>query len=156
MDFSPAMLGIFRSKIFTRSLKQHDLLVTPWPYPNSSFAVVVCCGVFHFIAGLGTIFGEAQRVLHSGGIFAFTTRVAPFQEASPGEVFQENSGDFEIYSHAPGYIEALLKKEAFTPPKYRIAMSEKIFLPVGLSKSPQKRSKNNYQFKIITRRGEEC
>jgi predicted TPR repeat methyltransferase len=117
MDFSPAMFGICRSKNFTRSLKQHDLLDTPWPYPNSSFAVVVCCGVFHFIAGLETIFGEARRLLRSGGFFAFTTRVAPFQEASPGEVFRENSGDFEIYSHAPGYIDALLKKEAFTPLK---------------------------------------
>jgi predicted TPR repeat methyltransferase len=113
MDFSPAMLGICRSKDFTRSLKQHDLQEMPWPYPNRRFAVLVCCGVFHFIAGLESIFSEARRVLRSGGIFAFTTRVPPFQEASPGEVFQENSGDFEIYSHAPGYIEALLEKEGF-------------------------------------------
>jgi predicted TPR repeat methyltransferase len=117
MDFSPAMLGICRSKDFAHSLKQHDILDAPWPFPNEQFAVLVCCGVFHFVASLDKIFGEARRVLRSGGIFAFTTWAAPVQEASPGEVFQENSGDFEIYSHAPGYIEALLEKEAFKPLK---------------------------------------
>jgi ubiquinone/menaquinone biosynthesis C-methylase UbiE len=113
MDFSPAMLDICRAKHFTASLKNHDLQDAPWPYPDGSFSVLVCCGIFHFIPGLENIFSEARRVLRAGGCFAFTTKIPPLQEASQGEVFQENSGDFEIYSHGPGTIEALLKKEAF-------------------------------------------
>ena len=117
MDFSPAMLEICRAKNFTASLKQHDLQKVPWPYQDDSFSVLVCCGVFHFIHGLEAIFSEARRVLESGGIFAFTTKVYSAQETSQGEVIRENSGDFEIYSHAPRVIETLLGKEAFTPLK---------------------------------------
>jgi ubiquinone/menaquinone biosynthesis C-methylase UbiE len=113
MDFSPAMLEICLAKHFTASLKNHDLREAPWPYADGSFSVLVCCGVFHFIRGLENIFCEARRVLRAGGIFTFTTKVPPLLEASQGEVFQEKSGEFEIYSHEPGTIEALLKKESF-------------------------------------------
>ncbi len=117
MDFSPAMLEICRAKNFTASLKQHDLQEAPWPFADGSFSVLVCCGVFHFIHGLESVFSEAWRVLESGGIFAFTTKVYSAQETCQQEVFRENSGDFEIYSHAPRVIETLLEKEAFTPLK---------------------------------------
>jgi predicted TPR repeat methyltransferase len=113
MDFSPAMLEICRAKNFTASLKQHDLQKAPWPYPNGSFDGLVCCGVFHFIPKLESIFGEARRVLRAGRIFAFTTKVAPDQGARRVDVFQETTGGFEIYSHAPGYIEARLEKEGY-------------------------------------------
>ncbi len=77
MDFSPAMLEICRAKGFLADIQQHDLAVTPWPYPTSHFDHLVACGVFHFIPELESIFAEAARVLQIGGMFAFTTKAPP-------------------------------------------------------------------------------
>jgi predicted TPR repeat methyltransferase len=114
MDFAPAMLDICRAKGFAVDLKEHDLLLLPWPYPSGNFHHLVCCGVLHFIAELDVIFSEAARVLSTGGVFAFTTRL-PTAGVSPQQPYDRQViGEFEIFSHAPAYIETLLAQHAFT------------------------------------------
>jgi predicted TPR repeat methyltransferase len=113
MDFSPVMLAICREKGFAVELDRHDLSQIPWPYPTDGFEHLVCCGVLHFIPGLDGIFGEAARVLADGGVFAFTTRLPATagSELQPHE--RQTVGEFEIYSHAPAHVEALLAQHAF-------------------------------------------
>jgi predicted TPR repeat methyltransferase len=114
MDFSPAMLAICQGKRVAVELRQHDLTQTPWPYPPARFAHLVCCGVLHFIPELDGIFAEAARVLAAGGVFAFTTR-QPAGPAASSESFERHTaGDFEIYSHTPATVEALLAQHGFT------------------------------------------
>jgi predicted TPR repeat methyltransferase len=117
MDFSPAMLAICQSKGIVVDLKLHDLTQSPWPYPAASFDHVVCCGVLHFIPELDGIFDEAARVLVSGGVFAFTTRQPPGPVASLTPFERHTAGDFEIFSHTPAYVEALLAQHGYTAPK---------------------------------------
>ena len=111
-DFSPAMLAICQAKGIAASLKQHDIQHAPWPYPPEAFDLVVCCGVLHFIADLETVFSEARRVLRPNGLFAFTTKVpTALDAAQPYQ--QQLSGEFEIFSHAPAYVAALLAQHSF-------------------------------------------
>lgn len=114
MDFSPAMLDICRAKGFAADLQQHDLLQIPWPYRSGRFDHVVCCGVLHFIAELDDIFSEAARVLATGGVFAFTTRLPSVAVIGRQPYDRQVVGEFEIFSHAPATIEALLAQHAFT------------------------------------------
>jgi predicted TPR repeat methyltransferase len=113
MDFSPAMLEICQAKGIAATLKQHDLQQAPWPYPAARFDHLVCCGVLHFIPDLEIIFDEARRVLREGGWFAFTSRVAPSLGPHQQKYERQIMGEFEIFSHAPNYLEELLKQHAF-------------------------------------------
>ncbi len=129
MDFSPAMLDICQAKRFTADLKQHDLLQLPWPYPSGRFEDVVCCGVLHFIPELEAIFGEVHRVLAEGGLFAFTTRHPVMLATDPTGYERQVVGEFEIFSHAPAYIETLLAQRSFTRLKIqRCFVGDDLFL----------------------------
>lgn len=127
MDFSPVMLEICKSKNFARDLRLHDLRQVPWPYSRSFFNCVVSCGVFHFVANLDVIFGEARRVLTEHGIFAFTTRFPVAPDVNHLEYELHTEKDFEIYSHLPSYVESLLDQNAFTELK-----RQKCFVGDGL------------------------
>ncbi len=113
-DFSTAMLEICAAKGFAAGLKNHDIQKIPWPYPLESFDHVVCCGVLHFIPDLEGVFGEAERVLRAGGLFAFTTRVPPIPLAPEQKYLQEISGEFEIFSHSSEYLERILTGHSFS------------------------------------------
>jgi predicted TPR repeat methyltransferase len=137
MDFSPAMLDICREKGFFADLQQHDLAITPWPYPTDYFDHLVASGVFHFIPGLESSFSEAARLLKPGGRFTFTTR---FPTTDPlGEPYTRHlAGDFEIFSHSQSYIEALLKQSSLTELKLqKCFVGEDIFLIRVTQKSGQ-------------------
>lgn len=113
MDFSPVMLEICREKGFFADLKQHNLTDAPWPYPASHFDHLVACGVFHFTPDLDFVFDEVSRLLRPGGVFAFTARF-PTADLQEKPYTRHQAGDFEIFSHSPDYVEALLQKSALT------------------------------------------
>jgi predicted TPR repeat methyltransferase len=109
MDFSPAMLDLCRAKGTTVDLRQQDLQQIPWPYPGESFDHAVCCGVFHFIGALDTLFGETDRVLRPGGLFAFTTK-DPLTAPAEDLPFERTVSDgLVVYNHSPTYIDALIQ-----------------------------------------------
>jgi predicted TPR repeat methyltransferase len=109
MDFSPAMLDLCRAKGIAIDLRQRDLQQIPWPYPDESFDHAVCCGVFHFIGALDTLFGETDRVLRPGGLFAFTTK-DPFTPLAEDPPFERTISDgLDVYNHSPAYIDALIR-----------------------------------------------
>lgn len=70
--------------------------------------------VMHFIAELDSVFGDAARVTRVGGMFAFTTRQPVLSELGGQQPYEcQTAGEFEIYSHAPAFVEALLKRHLF-------------------------------------------
>jgi predicted TPR repeat methyltransferase len=137
-DFSQAMLNICREKGITASLKRHDLLEVPWPYPEADYDHLISCGVFHFIHDLDEIFSEARRVLKVGGTFAFTTKSIMSPEPDGGEIKREVSGDFAVYSHSDPYIMRLVETKSFILKKrQRCFGGEDIFCLWVLTKTPQ-------------------
>ena len=113
MDFSPAMLDLCRAKGCAVDLKQGDVLSLPWPYPPKAFEHGVCCGVLHFIPDLEAVFSETARVLREGGLFAFTTK-SPLSPAVANGRYERVSADgLDVFSHAPAYIEALIRQSGF-------------------------------------------
>jgi predicted TPR repeat methyltransferase len=117
MDFSPAMLELCRVKGVAVGLTLHDVQATPWPYSAGAFAHVVCCGVLHFIPELETILGEAERVLQAGGLFAFTTKTPDSAALRQAQYEQVTVGSFDVFSHAPEYVQSLLAQSAFEQTK---------------------------------------
>jgi predicted TPR repeat methyltransferase len=113
MDFSRAMLDLCHAKGIASELKLHDLQATPWPFPEETFDHLVCCGVFHFLSDLETIFEEAKRVVREAGIFAFTTKAAQRTYSHGQKYDQQTVDEFDIFSHHVEYIRDLADQLQF-------------------------------------------
>jgi len=113
MDFAPAMLQLCAAKGMAEDVRLHDLQQVPWPYTGASFDHAIACGVFHFIADLAAIFGEAARVIRPGGMFAFTVKL-PAAPLAPGLVAGHSlAGGMDVFSHAPEYVDRLIEESGF-------------------------------------------
>lgn len=75
-DGDPEMLAVCRAKAFAADLKEHDLQDVPWPYDAGTFQHILTCGVLHFLADLGPVFAEVNRLLSPNGTFTFTAKAA--------------------------------------------------------------------------------
>jgi predicted TPR repeat methyltransferase len=53
-------------------------------------------------------------VVVQGGLFAFTTRHPVTMKTDPTDYERQVVGEFEVFSHAPAYIETLLAQHSFT------------------------------------------
>ena len=104
------MLELCRAKNIALDLKLFDLTTTPWPYPDSFFDHVMACGVLHFLADLGPVFGEAARVIAPGGIFAFTTKAPP-----PGtqNVIEQTIDSVPVFSHGKSAVDEVIARHGF-------------------------------------------
>lgn len=107
LDTSAEMLAACREKSFTKELKQCDLSRDPIPYPDRNFDHAICCGVFHFLGDLSSVFSEIKRVIRPGGIFAFT--IAP-QDTNADYAKEPTAWGVPIFKHSLRYILALLEK----------------------------------------------
>ncbi len=110
IDNSLEMLSMCQSKNIAVELKQVDIAVKPWPFPDSYFDHVIACGVLHFIPALETIFQEVARVVHPKGIFAFTVKsplAVTNAEGNPSRYITEMIEGEQIYSHFSTYYEEL-------------------------------------------------
>ena len=85
--------------------------------------------MLHFIPELDGIFGEAERMLAAGGVFAFTTRQPTGPAGPPAPFERRTTGEFEIFSHASAHVEALLAQHGFTVLKaQRCFVGDNVFL----------------------------
>jgi predicted TPR repeat methyltransferase len=77
---------------------------------------------------LGTIFAETGRLLQPGGLLAFTTK-APSRALAAGRPFDRQTSDgFDVFSHTPAYLTALLDRYGFSKEKMmRCFVGEDIF-----------------------------
>lgn len=117
IDGSVEMLKICEKKGIAKELIEKDILTLPWPFQDNMFNHVICCGVFHFLGDLDTLFEEIYRVQKSDGIFAFTIM------NDLGDPCEENNYDkriedgLNIYSHTESYINDLLKNNHYNKEK---------------------------------------
>ena len=115
LDGSAEMLQICRRKNIAIELKQWDLRIVPWPYPDQFFDHVVACGLFHFFSDLEPAFWETARLVKLQGIFAFTIK-APEPDSESGIVPKYTSTTIDgvqIFSHHEIYIKELLTRMGF-------------------------------------------
>lgn len=110
IDASPEMLKICEKKKIAVELEQFDIQSKPWPYSESAFDHVICCGVMHFISDLDLIFEQVARVIRPNGIFAFTTK-APTRNS---RIIQETSDDDIVFTHSRNYIEGCTADHGFS------------------------------------------
>jgi ubiquinone/menaquinone biosynthesis C-methylase UbiE len=136
MDFSVAMLDICRAKGIAVELREQDLLQTPWPYPSSKFDHAVCCGVFHFIDKLETIFDETDRVLKPGGMFTFTSKAASIPVEESQAFTRSRNGELDIFCHSLTYLNEQLDRHNFARKKLmRCFVADDIFYAWVVQKS---------------------
>jgi predicted TPR repeat methyltransferase len=122
MDFSPAMLALCQAKGIALDLKLHDVQQVPWPYADQVFDHLTCCGVLHFLPDLEAIFGEARRLLRPGGLFTFTTKVPPPSNTGARPYECVRVGEFEVFSHYKGYMDAVLTQYGLQPQKALVCL----------------------------------
>ena len=116
IDISPQMLDACRSKGYTE-LALHDLTKTPYPFHDESMDHAVCTGVLNFFSDLSPVFKETNRILRSGGLFAFV--VGDRAEDEPGEIAvgPEHTNTEEtvtMYLHSAKQIDVWLKQNRFS------------------------------------------
>jgi predicted TPR repeat methyltransferase len=69
--------------------------------------------VLHFIPDLEAIFAESGRILKTGGVFAFTTKVSNTRLPLSEKYGRQAAGEFEIFSHTTEYLCSLLMQQSF-------------------------------------------
>ncbi len=116
MDVSAQMLDACKQKQFAADLRQHDLMVRPYPYETASLDHAVCMGVLHFFGDLRPVFQEVARIVRDGGVFVFIVEDrAPGEEAEYvlGPEYTGSDSSVTMYRHDAEDIGALLDNHEF-------------------------------------------
>lgn len=117
IDSSEKMLDICEEKGIARELVIQDILVLPWPFNNSFFNHVICCGVFHFIGELDNLFEEISRVQKKDGVFAFTVMNCNNDNLIQKKYEKRFEDGLNIFSHKSSYIKKLMKNNHYQQEK---------------------------------------
>jgi SAM-dependent methyltransferase len=118
LDGSEKMLKQCQRKNIGHSLVLHNLEITPFPFKNYTFNLVLSNGVFHLTHPIQPIFCEVKRLLQPKGFFAFTfeneDRISNSHEIEPGIWQSISESGVYTYKHSGNLISELLKKNNFT------------------------------------------
>jgi len=88
-DFSEGMLEKARARLSGTDVTLHNMDVTePWPFDDRCFDCVLATLVLEHVKRLAPVFGEAHRVLRSGGVFYLS-------ELHPDRQFGGTQANFE-------------------------------------------------------------
>ena len=91
MDFSEAMLARARDRVNDSHVRflQHDARA-PWPLKDSSADLVIAMLILEHVEHVATVFGEAARVLRSGGEL-FVCELHPMRQHAGGQAQFSNT-----------------------------------------------------------------
>ena len=119
IDGSENMLKICKDKNIAENLVLHDLEKVPLPLKDNSFDAVISNGVFHLLHPVSPLFKETERVLISGGYFAFTfektTGLENSSEIEAGIWEKKTKTGVLTYKHSLEYVFRILGQNNFTP-----------------------------------------
>jgi len=96
-DFSIKMLTKAKEKITADNVefKQFDLR-NEWEFPEKQFDLITCSLALEHIENLDFVFGQANRVLRTGGLF-YIGELHPFKQYQGSKArFDTESGVFEL------------------------------------------------------------
>jgi ubiquinone/menaquinone biosynthesis C-methylase UbiE len=129
LDGSAGMLDECRKKGFAKELQQYNIQDVPLPFPNESFSIIICCGVFHFFSDLQPIIRESFRLLKDSGIMAFT--ISSFQKSQlkdknsiPDYIEVSTAWAIPIFKHSDSYINNMVKVLGFSVIKEQKILSD--------------------------------
>jgi malonyl-CoA O-methyltransferase len=93
VDFSEGMLEQARGKARAANVGFGTADITlPWPCPDRSADLVVCCLVLEHIEDLQHVFAEASRVLQPGGRM-YISELHPFRQYTGAKAVFERDGE---------------------------------------------------------------
>lgn len=112
VDGSPDMLKECQSKTFADGLVRFDISHQPLPYSDSTFDIVIGCGVFHFFANLEPLINDVVRLSTSKSLLGFSVAGIPFslQQQHPAKdvLHTPTAWGVPIYQHSDRYVQRLL------------------------------------------------
>ena len=98
IDLSPRMIERARQTGFYAELEVADMVQGLCTKPDASADLILAADAMVYVADLGAVLAEAERVLATGGLFAFTTET----HTGEGVII----GDGLRYAHAAAYVRA--------------------------------------------------
>lgn len=96
-DFSAEMLGKAKEKITAGKVefRQFDLR-EEWDFPENQFDLVTCSLALEHIENIDFVFGQAHKVLRTGGLF-YVGELHPFKQYQGSKArFDSGDGVFEL------------------------------------------------------------
>ncbi len=86
VDLSPASLESARACGVYRELALADFNSGPLPFPDSTYAAVICVGVLSYAVDPGAVVGEFCRLVEPGGRLVFTHRMDLWEQQDFGGI----------------------------------------------------------------------
>ena len=123
LDGSPKMLELCKAKNIDNKLVLQNLEETPFPLKTDAYDAIISNGVFHLINPIEPIFLEAERILKSKGIFAFSFEnsddVSNYTKMEKGVWMMKAETGVFTYKYSEQYITELLNKSNFVIHKHK-------------------------------------
>ena len=96
-DFSAEMLVKAGEKITARNVEfRHLDLREEWNFAGDSFDLITCSLALEHLEDIGFVFGQARKILRSGGLF-YVGELHPFKQYQGSKArFEIGSGVFEL------------------------------------------------------------
>ena len=88
IDVSPASLGAARATGIYRQLASADFNHGVLPFPDNTFAAVICVGVLSYAIDPAAVLGELCRLTQPGGRLVLTHRVDLWETQNYGDVLK--------------------------------------------------------------------
>lgn len=113
VDFSPRMVEVARRRYPKITFEQAD--AEELPFEAGSFDAVVANFVVHHLARPGTVFREVNRVLKTGGRFAFAVWGVPEEQSSIGAFFGAVVAHYDLEELPHGPLFGVTERSVYEP-----------------------------------------
>ena len=117
------MLELCKAKNIGKKLVLQNLEETPFALKTDVYDAIISNGVFHLINPIKPIFLEAERILKSKGIFAFSFENSDdtlnYTEIEQGVWMMKSGAGVFTYKYSEEYIAELLYQNNFVVHKHK-------------------------------------